>query len=87
MDVKQLQAEIANLKTRLDDALTEVAVHNKRNDYVQAAECGKRIIYLANQLHMRSVHLQDQIKFYGLISDLKNRGISVEAVKKLAYQA
>lgn len=87
MDVKQLKAEIANLKTRLDDALTEVGVHNKRNDYVQAAECGKQIIYLANQLQMRSVQLQDQNNFYGLISDLRNRGISAEAVKKFAYQS
>ncbi|WP_431030085.1 hypothetical protein [Lysinibacillus sp. LZ02] len=86
MDVKQLEAEIANLKSRLDDALAEVGIYNERNDYVRVAECGKRIIHLADQLHMRTVHLQDRINFYSLISDLKARGLAVEAVKRYAHQ-
>ena len=38
MDTKQLEDEIANLKSRFEDALVEVSVYNERNDYVRAAE-------------------------------------------------
>ena len=82
MDLKQIKDEIINLQARLDIKLTEVGVHNKRKDYVKAAECGKEIIHLANQLHMRTAHLQDMINFHGIIDNLKSRGINVKAVKR-----
>ena len=87
MDTKQLEAEIANLKSRLDDALVEVSVYNERNDYVRAAECGKHIIHLANQLNMRSAHLQDRINFNNIIDDLEKRGYSAKVVKRIEEMA
>ena len=82
MDLIQLKAEIINLQARLDLKLTEVDVHNKRSDFVQAAQCGQEIMNLANQLHMRKAHLQDMINFHGLIDNLQSRGIKVMAVKR-----
>ena len=87
MDTKQLEAEIANLKSRLEDALVEVSVYNERNDYVRAAECGKRIIHLANQLNMRNAHLQDRINFNNIIDDLEKRGYSAKVVKRIEEMA
>ena len=82
MDLAQLKDEIINLQARLDIKLTEISVYNKRNDFKKAAECGKEIIHLANQLHMRTAHLQDRINFHGVIDNLQTRGIKVEAVKR-----
>jgi len=82
MDLTQIKDEITNLQARLDIKLTEVNIHNKRSDYKKAAECGNEIIHLANQLHLRTAHLQDMINFHGVIDNLKSRGIKVEAVKR-----
>lgn len=82
MDLAELKDEISNLQNRLDSKLAEVIVFNKCNDYIKAAECGREIIHLAEQLHMRTAHLQDLNNFYGLIDNLQNRGITARAVKR-----
>lgn len=83
MDLTQLKDEISNLQNRLDSKLAEVSVFNERNDYKKAAECGREIIHLADQLHMRTSHLQDMINFHGLIDNLQTRGIKVGTVKRI----
>lgn len=84
MNVLQLEDEIANLKAIREDAYTEAAMHNKRRDYKQAADCGKRIIKLSKEIEMRKSHLHDRINFNKVIDDLNNRGILCEAVKRFA---
>lgn len=86
MNAKQLEAEINNLKSRLDDTLIEFRVYSERNDYLKAAECSRRITNLSNQLHIRTAHLKDMNNFYGLLSDLQTRGLEMEAIKRYANQ-
>ena len=83
MDLVQLKDEISNLQSRLDSKLVEVNVHNKRKDFKKAAECGKEIIHLSDQLHMRKAHLQDMINFHGLVDNLQARGIKVGVVERI----
>lgn len=86
MDIKQLKAEIKNLKDMLNDAMREASVFNELSDFLQVEECSIRITHLAKQIQLREKHLQDHINFQKIISDLSDKGIIVEAVKRFELE-
>ncbi|WP_332649736.1 hypothetical protein [Lysinibacillus sp. 54212] len=81
MNTKQLEAEIANLTSMLEDAFKEVAVYNKVGDLRKAADCGMRIQKLSKTLALRKRHLQDRINFNRIINQMSKQGLE-EAVKR-----